>query len=83
MDVDEEWTSSPLSRAASDDETESDEMDIDVDLWLDEVKDVEMMAMTADGDNVQPFEAPWLTSVNKLWGSNKYGHFFNEAQDKI
>ena len=50
MDVDEEWTSSPSS---SDDKTQSDEMDIDVDLWSYEVEDVEMMDMTADGDNLQ------------------------------
>ena len=82
MDVDEEWTSpSSLksswssSRALSSDETESDEMDMDVDPWLDEVEDVEMMDVTEDSGNVQPlpaFEAPWLEFVNHLWCSPWY-----------
>ena len=66
MDVDEEWTSSPTS---SDEETQSDEMDIDVDLWSYEVEDIEMMDMTADSDNLQPLaacEAPCFPLVNNF-----------------
>lgn len=63
MDVDEEWEFSAYSSSE-----ESDDMDIDIDLWSDAVEDVEMIDGTSDGNDWRPVQDGCLGFLSHRWG---------------
>ena len=69
MDVDEGWTFSSYTPVSSDEEEESDEMDVDVDLWpTSEVEDVEMFDMTSESnDTHSEKESSCLEALAHRW----------------